>query len=143
MKLYIGVKQVKAKPMIRGAYCDYQGWNIPEGEDPSDEGYLVEYLNGGKSNHKDHEGYISWSPKDVFEESYKEIDSDSGSYVSRLYMEHSQLAIRTEKLKKFILSEGFESLREIDRKDLKEQLKHMQAYLAVILRRVGRTCGNA
>ncbi len=71
MVAYIGTKSVLATPMTRGEYNEYQGWQIPENEDPSDPGYLIEYKDGGKANHPDHEGYISWSPKDVFEHSYQ------------------------------------------------------------------------
>lgn len=71
MVAYIGTKSVLAVPMSRGEYNEYQGWQIPENEDPGDPGYLIEYKDGGKANHPDHEGYISWSPKDVFEHSYQ------------------------------------------------------------------------
>ena len=74
MKKYIGVKQIKAKPMTRGEYNEYRGWELPSDEDGGDEGLLVEYIDGGKSNHPDHEGYISWSPKSVFEQAYREIN---------------------------------------------------------------------
>lgn len=33
--------------------------------------YLVEYLDGGRANDSRHAGYISWSPKDVFERAYR------------------------------------------------------------------------
>lgn len=71
MPAYIGTKTVKAKPMTRRDYNDYRGWTLPENENGADDGYLVEYTDGGKSNHQDHKGYISWSPKEVFEKSYK------------------------------------------------------------------------
>lgn len=71
MVAYIGTKSVLAMPMSRGEYNEYQGWQIPENENPSDPGYLIEYKDGGKANHPDHKGYISWSPKDVFEHSYQ------------------------------------------------------------------------
>ena len=71
MKHFIGTKQIKARPMTRQEYNDYRGWELPADEDGSDEGYLIEYLDGGKSNHPDHEGYISWSPKEVFEKAYQ------------------------------------------------------------------------
>lgn len=60
-------------PMTLGEYNSYRGWNIPENENPEEPGYLVEYLDGGKPNHPEHRGYISWSPKDVFERSYRPI----------------------------------------------------------------------
>jgi hypothetical protein len=68
---FIGTKIILAEPMTLGDYNKYRGWDIPVNEDPSAEGYLVEYTDGGKPNHKDHDGYISWSPKDVFEKSYR------------------------------------------------------------------------
>ena len=73
MKRYVGTKVVDAKPMSRKAYNEYRGWALPENENGEDEGYLVEYMDGGQSNHLLHKGYISWSPKDVFERAYKEI----------------------------------------------------------------------
>ena len=74
-KTYEGTKRVYARPMNRGDYNTYRGWEVPADENPADDGYLVEYLDGGKSNHAAHAGYISWSPKDVFERSYKELSA--------------------------------------------------------------------
>ena len=74
MKNYIGTKQIKAQPMNRADYNDYRGWELPADEDGTDEGYLVEYVDGGQANHPEHTGYISWSPKAVFEKAYKEIE---------------------------------------------------------------------
>ena len=73
MKKYIGTKELMAKPMTRAEYNHYRDWELPADENGSDRGYLVAYLDGGKTNHKDHKGYISWSPKDVFERAYKEV----------------------------------------------------------------------
>lgn len=66
MKKYIGTKLVQAKPMTRGEYNDCRGWQTPENENPEDEGYLVEYS----------DGYISWSPKEVFEKAYIAVDDN-------------------------------------------------------------------
>ncbi len=71
MKMFIGTKMVLARPMGRGEYNIYRGWQIPLDENPADEGFLVEYVDGGASNHPGHAGYISWSPKDVFERAYR------------------------------------------------------------------------
>lgn len=69
---YIGAKIVNAKPMTRKEYNDFRGWVVPENENPNDDGYLVEYSDSavqpeliGKA-----EGYVSWSPKDVFNKAY-------------------------------------------------------------------------
>lgn len=58
MKSYISTKLVKAKPMNRGEYNKFRGWDIPKNENPYDEGYLIQYP----------DGYISWCPKKQFEE---------------------------------------------------------------------------
>jgi len=72
MEIYSGFKLIKAKPMDRQEYNDYRGWELPDDEDGEDDGYLVEYVDGGESNHADHDGYISWSPEAVFNRAYKE-----------------------------------------------------------------------
>jgi len=71
MQKYTGTKTLYAKPMTKAEYNTLRGWEMPVDEDPNEEGYLVEYADGGKPNHPDFLGYISWSPKDVFERSYK------------------------------------------------------------------------
>lgn len=72
MKRYIGTKIINAKPMNRADYNEYRNWVLPANEDGADDGYLVEYLDGGKSNDSRHAGYISWSPKEQFEGAYRE-----------------------------------------------------------------------
>ncbi len=62
---------------------------------------------------------------------------------ARLFDEYSELRSRIEKLKAFIVGEQYDSLPEIDRKDLKSQLAHMEAYCEVLSRRVSRECNNA
>ena len=69
--LHIGTKAVLAHIMTRGEYNHYRNWEIPENEDPSEQGYLVEYVDGGKPNDERHKGYISWSPACVFKDAYR------------------------------------------------------------------------
>lgn len=73
-KFYVGTKLVNALPMTRLEYNDYRGWDLQEDEDGSDKGFLVEYLDGGKANHENHKGYISWSPEEVFKNAYKDTE---------------------------------------------------------------------
>lgn len=68
---FIGTKLINAAPMTRQQYNDFRGWALPTDEDGTDEGYLVEYIDGGQANTVAYEGYVSWSPKDVFERAYK------------------------------------------------------------------------
>ena len=68
---YIGTKLIHAEPMTRQAYNDFRGWTLPADEDGTDEGYLVEYLDGGKPNTTTHAGYVSWSPKAQFDSTYR------------------------------------------------------------------------
>lgn len=70
MKNFIGTKTINAKSMNRQEYNDLRGWQVPNDENPADDGYLVEYVDS-EPNHPDFEGYISWSPKEVFEKAYK------------------------------------------------------------------------
>lgn len=66
MKKYIGTKLIEAKPMTRGEYNEYRGWTIPPDENPEDPGYLVKYS----------DSYESWSPKDVFDSAYIQVDDN-------------------------------------------------------------------
>lgn len=74
MQQYYGVKLINAKPMTRQEYNDFRGWNLPANENGADEGFIVEYIDGGSPNTPDYRGYVSWSPKDVFERAYKPTD---------------------------------------------------------------------
>ena len=77
MDCFIGTKLIMALPMNRAEYNTYRGWELPKDENGADEGYLVEYKDGGKPNHHLHEGYISWSPKKQFENAYRKTDGIS------------------------------------------------------------------
>lgn len=72
MVRHIGTKMINAKPMTRQEYIDFRGWQLPDDEDGSDEGYLVEYIDGGGGANTDaYDGYVSWSPKEVFDKAYR------------------------------------------------------------------------
>lgn len=71
MQRYIGTKLINAKPMTRGDWCAFRGWTVPADENPTDDGYLVEYTDGGKANTDLYAGYVSWSPKEQFENAYR------------------------------------------------------------------------
>ncbi|WP_299085182.1 DUF2829 domain-containing protein [uncultured Ruegeria sp.] len=89
---YYGTKKVKATPMTRGRYNDYRGWDLPDDERATEEGYLVEYLDGGKGNHPDHTGYITWSPKTAFDPAYTPIDCMNFGHALQAIKEGKRLA---------------------------------------------------
>lgn len=68
---HIGTKIVLLTPMTRAAYNEYRGWELPANERGEDEGYLVEYTDGGEPNDPRHAGYISWSPKAQADAAYR------------------------------------------------------------------------
>ena len=70
MKQYIGVKIIKAKPgtmaEAQAIKSHFPSKMIKDSiQDKEPDGYIVEYA----------DGYISWSPKDVFEEAYRPCDN--------------------------------------------------------------------
>jgi len=68
---YIGTKVIRAEAMNRAAYNKFRGWQLPADENGEDEGYLVEYMDGGSPNTVTYAGYVSWSPKEQFEAAYR------------------------------------------------------------------------
>jgi hypothetical protein len=77
MKRYIGTKLVNMAPMTRQEYNDFRGWTLPYDENGTDEGYLVEYLDGGKPNTPHYAGYVSWAPKAQADDAYRPTDGMS------------------------------------------------------------------
>jgi hypothetical protein len=70
---YIGTKLIAAIAMTRLAYNELRNCPLPLDENGDDEGYLVEYLDGGNANVDGYEGYVSWSPKEVFDNAYRPV----------------------------------------------------------------------
>lgn len=68
LKLYIGTKMVKAEPMVISAAVA-KGWARPLERNEDVPGYHVQYTNPDGSI------YDSWSPKDVFEQSYQIVEN--------------------------------------------------------------------
>lgn len=138
--LYEGTKRVYAQPMSRGKYNEYRGWEVPADENPADDGYLVENVDGGRGNDSRHAGYISWSPKDVFERSYKEVKTVPGlaPHQQRVVDEHAELLERLRKLRAFIAdSKGpFHTLDDAERHRLAHQEEVMTDLAMVLAERV-------
>lgn len=108
MKKYMGFKLLEALEMSLGEYNKYRGWEIPSNKDPEREGYLVKYS----------DDYVSWSPKEIFETSYLELDDNktlpSGVSIGKKMVENfikeksvSTVGDKTT-LVKVVLLNGFE-----------------------------------
>lgn len=127
MKKYIGTKLVKAKPMTRGEYNNFRGWQIPENENPEDKGYLVEYS----------DYYLTWSPKEVFEKAYIAVDDNknlpSGVSIGEKmvdefisYTETETMGDRTTVVR-CVLRNGFEIVESsscVDPKNYSKEMGH-------------------
>ena len=135
MKQYIGIKVVAARPMTRGDYNIFRGWQIPADEDPADEGYVMKYVNG----------HVQWLPKDMFESDYKEYDEStlpataigmvSSDYKECFQAEYKQLRIRYENLKRMLKKwdEGTLELEPVCPRSLYDmQINAMSEYIAVL-----------
>lgn len=102
LKQYIGTKMVKAEPMVKSAAVA-KGWARPSEGNNDDPGYHVQYTNPDGST------YDSWSPKDVFEQSYQVAED----FKDRLIIEFKELEDRFKKLDTFIEKYGFQKIAEI------------------------------
>jgi hypothetical protein len=138
-KTYVGTKVVHGTPMSRGEYNGLRGWTVSADENPDDAGYLVEYTDGGASNVVGFAGYLSWSPKEVFERAYTVSgEPRSTSFLDRLKVEAAELEARYEKLRPFLKTEAFAALPPVEQQDLKTQADCQEEYLWLLKRRIAR-----
>lgn len=148
-KTYIGTKIVHAVPMTRAEYNLFRDWTLPADENGDDEGYLVEYADGGQSNIEGWTGYVSWSPKAIFEGSYHEISGaaygpektpSSLSYLDRLKNELKDLREKHGKLVLMMADKGenaiYPALPRNEQQLLTQQRAIMQDYIDVLERRL-------
>ena len=131
MYQYTGTKTLKAKTMTRGEYNVYRGW-ILENEDPSEQGYLVEYPDGGSPNDERHTGYISWSPRDVFDRTYHQSQTPQ----DRVRLEQLELTQKLDALENFLDKGQPSFINDEQWALLQEQQKHMDAYNDVLVKRI-------
>ena len=134
MQQYTGTKVIKAKELSRGEYNKLRGWVTPSDENPDDAGYLVEYVGQGNPNHADFANYISWSPKQVFEDAYK----PSGTPAERVLLEQAELEDKLHKLNEFTKTSTFELLDSEAKTLLRMQLEVMRTYSSILGLRIAR-----
>lgn len=131
MKKYIGTKVIKAEPMTV-TEAQVLGVEIKPAT-VEENGYLVEYK----------EGYQSWSPKSVFDETYKPAET----FLDRLAVEQQELTEKVDKLRKFLsLEDAQMKVGSFQFVRMTEQLEAMEKYLNILTRRIedlkdeGTTC---
>lgn len=132
MKKYIGTKVIKAEPMTVTEAQKVLGREIKPATVEED-GYLVEYK----------DGYKSWSPKSVFDETYKPAET----FLDRLAVEQQELTEKVDKLRKFLsLEDAQMKVGSFQFVRMTEQLEAMEKYLNILTRRIenlkdeGTTC---
>lgn len=148
MKTFIGTKVIKASTeMSRKEYCEYRGWELPKDENGDDRVYLVEYEpdETSKPNHPNHQGYISMSPKAVFEKAYIPIKTSNDikdyekllPHQKRVRDEADELNDKIEKLDTFIESNSiFQTLDEAEQNRLIQQVRGMEYYFSILVERI-------
>lgn len=102
LKQYKGTKTVKAEPMNESVAVEKGFARANKDGHEWREGYHVQYINPDGST------YDSWSPKDVFEKSYK-IAED---FKDRLNIELKELEDRFYKLNGFLNENGYDKIVE-------------------------------
>lgn len=122
MKKYIGTKEVQAEPMneLEAVELGYARSN--EDNHEWREGYHVVYP----------DGYHSWSPKNVFEESYKCAET----FLDRLQIELEELKERYEKLCQFLNGPSFYKLTDRNKKLFIRQSVIMDLYIETLEARI-------
>lgn len=137
MQNYVGTKMLLAMPMTRQDYNEYRGWKVPSDERGSDEGYLVEYPDG-VSNHPEHRGYISWSPKGQFDMAYLNLGKMQGyaPHEQRVVGELAQLEQRLSALQKFTKDDRFLKLHFRTRELMQDQLRVMTRLAFILEERI-------
>jgi hypothetical protein len=134
MQRFIGTKTILARALTRGEYNAYRGWNAPSGEDQTAQGYLVEYTDGGTPNDPRHAGYISWSPKEQFDNAYRArpLVVDLAPHQQRVVDEKAELDERLEKLIAFTRTPIFAGLDAEERNRLDQQAATMAMYSDIL-----------
>lgn len=131
LKQYQGTKTINARPMNRQEYNDLRGWPLPADENGSDAGYLVIYPDSN-SNTPHFDGYVSWSPADVFEQTYR----PSGTPLDRVVIEHRELSERMHKLNELLSKPRPALISEKHWGLLKQQYEAMSTYNVILGRRM-------
>lgn len=133
MVAFAGTSMVHAATMTRQEYNDYRGWQLPEGENGSDVGYIIEDREG-KKNTEELKGFVQWLPKDEFLRKFSSAQTPQ----DRVRLEQRDLYDKLDKLENF-LDKGQPDFIDDEQWDLlKKQQMHMDAYNDVLTKRIAK-----
>lgn len=131
--------QVIRFAMTRLDYNVYRGWELPADENGEDAGFIVENLKA-PSNHVEHRGAISWVTEEVFNATYsvkpEPVEELELNWLDRLEDEHYELGVKCTNLHTFMGTNDYVDLPSIKRVLLRNQYRHMEAYLLILAARI-------
>ncbi|MFV5507408.1 crAss001_48 related protein [Acinetobacter sp. 197] len=131
MVAFAGTSLVHAATMTRQEYNDYRGWQLPEGENGEDIGYIIEDR-AGKKNTDELEGFVQWLPEDEFLRKFKPAPKN---HIERMQSEKHELDTKLNALKAFLAKLGTDEaplLTDEQVDFLEEQKEAMQNYSDVL-----------
>ena len=133
MVAFAGTSMVHAAAMTRQEYNDYRGWQLPEGENGSDVGYIIEDREG-KKNTEELKGFVQWLPKDEFLRKFSSAQTPQ----DRIRLEQRDLYDKLDKLENFLDKGQPDFIDDEQWALLKEQQIHMDAYNDVLTKRIAK-----
>lgn len=131
MIAFAGASLVHAATMTRQEYNDYRGWQLPEGENGNDVGYIIEDR-AGKKNTEELDGFVQWLPKDEFLRKFSPAETPQ----DRVRLEQRELYTKLDALENF-LDEGQPSFINYEQwEQLNFQSEAMHTYNQILLNRL-------
>lgn len=112
------------QPMTRLEYNQFRGWILPEGEDPNDPGYLMNFGS-----------HTAWWPADVVDKTFVALPP-APPHQQRVHAEYGQLLNRQEKLGKFLKTDLFSTLVPAEQVRLGKQYNLQKQLLEVLSQRI-------
>ena len=131
MIAFAGASLVHAATMTRQEYNDYRGWQLPEGENGNDVGYIIEDR-AGKKNNEELDGFVQWLPKDEFLRKFSPAETPQ----DRVRLEQRELYTKLDALENFLDKGQPSFINDEQWALLQEQQKHMDAYNDVLVKRI-------
>lgn len=131
MVAFSGASLVYATTMTRQEYNDYRDWQLPEGENGSDVGYIIEDRKG-KKNTEELEGFVQWLPEDEFLRKFSSAQTPQ----DRVRLEQRELHTKLDALEGFLDKGQPSFINDEQWSLLQEQQKHMDAYNDTLTKRI-------